>query len=155
MFKLSKRSISRLNGVHPDLVAVVNRAIEITKVDFAVTEGLRTLATQRKYVATGKSQTMNSKHLKQNDGYSHAVDLVAYVGSKVSWELNLYDNIADAIAQASKELNVPLRWGAAWNVPNIAKWNGSMEDAMMHYVDERRSQGRRPFIDGPHFELMK
>jgi peptidoglycan LD-endopeptidase CwlK len=57
------------------------------------------------------------------------------------------------MAIASRELNIPLRWGAAWNVPDIGKFDGTMEDAMMGYIDERRSQGRRPFIDGPHFEL--
>lgn len=153
-FKLSSRSLSRLDGVHPDMVAVVKRAIELTKVDFGVTEGTRSVATQREYVAAGKSQTMNSKHLPQSDGYSHAVDVVAYVGGNVSWELNLYDDIADAFKQAAKELDVSIKWGAAWNVSDITKWGGTMEDAMMHYIDERRSQGRRPFIDGPHFELI-
>lgn len=153
-FKLSKRSLSRLDGVHPDMVAVVKRAIEISKVDFGVTQGVRTLAQQKEYVRTGKSQTMNSKHLPQKDGYSHAVDVVAYVGKDISWELNLYDDIADAFAQAAKELGVSVKWGAAWNVTDITKWNGTMEAAMMHYIDERRSQGRRPFIDSPHFELV-
>jgi len=148
MFKLSQRSLDELNGVDPRLVAVVKRAIQLTTVDFGVTEGLRSLETQRKYVAAGKSQTMKSKHI---DG--KAVDLVAYVNGKVSWELNLYDNIADAMTKAAKELGLPLRWGAAWNIPDIRLWNGSMEDAMNHYVDERRREGKRPFIDGPHFEI--
>lgn len=147
-FKLSQRSLSRLEGVDPKLVAVVKRAIELTKVDFGVTEGVRSLETQKDYVARGVSQTMNSKHLTGD-----AVDLVAYIGSRVSWELNLYDDIADAMQAAARELGVPLRWGAAWNVPDIRAWHGSMADAMNHYIDERRKQGRRPFIDGPHFEL--
>ncbi len=146
-FKLSKRSLGRLEGVDADLVAVVKRAIEITTVDFGVTEGMRSIETQRKYVAAGKSQTMNSKHLTGD-----AVDVVAYVGSAVSWELNLYDDIADAFKQAGIELGVPILWGAAWNVPDITKWEGTMNDAMMHYIDERRAQGRKPFIDGPHYQ---
>jgi hypothetical protein len=149
MFRLSKRSLDRLQGVDPRLVAVVRRAIEITKVDFGVTEGLRSIETQRKYVAQGKSKTLRSKHLTGN-----AVDLVAFVDGQVSWELNLYDNIADAMKQAATELKLPLRWGAAWNVPDITKWNGTMEAAMMHYVDTRRKEGKRPFIDGPHFEMI-
>lgn len=147
-FKLSQRSLSRLEGVKPELVAVVKRAIELTKVDFGVTEGLRSVETQKDYVARGVSQTMNSKHLTGD-----AVDLVAYIGSRVSWELNLYDDIADAMKAAAQELGVPLRWGAAWNVLDITRWDGTMEQAMNHYIDERRKQGRRPFIDGPHFEL--
>ena len=148
-FKLSQRSLDRLAGVRPELKAVVLRAIELSKVDFGVSEGLRSRETQEQYVAAGKSQTMKSKHLT-----GEAVDLVAYVGSNVSWELNMYDDIADAMAQAAREAGVPMRWGAAWNVPDICEWGGTMEEAMNHYIDERRSQGRRPFIDGPHFEMM-
>jgi len=147
-FQLSKRSHDRLFGVNPKLVAVVNRAIELTTVDFGVTEGLRTVETQEAYVKAGKSQTMDSKHIGGN-----AVDLVAYINGGVSWELNLYDNIAEAMRTAAIENDLPLRWGAAWNVPDICKWTGSMEDAMNHYIDERRQQGRRPFIDAPHFEI--
>ena len=147
-FKLSSSSLKKLEGIDPKLAAVVKRAIEITKVDFGVTEGLRTLATQKKYVAAGKSQTMNSKHLTGD-----AVDLVAYVGSKISWEEKLYDDLADAMKQAAKEKGVALRWGAAWQVDDITKFNGTMEQATIQYIDLRRSQGKRPFIDGPHFEL--
>ena len=92
---------------------------------------------------------MKSKHI---DG--KAVDLVAYIGNRVSWELNLYDDLADAMKQAAIEEDVQVRWGAAWNVRDIRVWEGTMEDAMNHYIDTRRSEGRRPFIDGPHFELM-
>ncbi len=148
-FKLSQRSIERLDGVDDRLVDVVCRAIEITTVDFGVTEGLRTVETQRQYVATGKSQTMDSKHLT-----GHAVDLVAFVNGQVAWELNLYDNIADAMKQAAIEKNVPIRWGAAWNIPDIRLWRGTMEEAMMYYIDDRRRQNKRPFIDGPHFEIV-
>jgi len=148
-FRLSQRSIERLDGVDDRLVDVVCRAIEITTVDFAVNEGLRTVETQRKYVEAGKSQTMESKHLT-----GEAVDLVAYINGQVSWELNLYDNIADAIKQAAIEKNVAIRWGAAWNVPDIRMWRGTMEEAMMYYIDERRRQNKRPFIDGPHFEIV-
>ena len=153
-FKLSNRSKSRLEGVHPDMVAVVERAIELTKVDFGVTEGTRTIETQKQYVAAGKSQTMNSKHLPQSDGYSHAVDLVAYVGGTVSWELNVYDDICDALKAAAKEKGVAIKWGAAWSEGDICDYPGSAEDAMNAYIDLRRSQGRRPFIDAPHFELI-
>ncbi len=79
-FNLSKRSKDRLMGVHPDLIAVVERAIELTEVDFGVTCGVRTVEEQEANVAAGRSQTMRSKHLPQEDGYSQAVDVVAYVG---------------------------------------------------------------------------
>jgi peptidoglycan L-alanyl-D-glutamate endopeptidase CwlK len=153
-FKLSNRSLGKLEGVHPDMVATVKRAIELTKVDFGVTFGVRTLEEQKKLYAAGRSQTMNSKHLTQDSGFSHAVDLVAYDGPNVVWELNVYDDIADAMAEAANEVGCDIKWGAAWSVGNIAAYEGTMEDAMNEYIDLRRGQGRRPFIDGPHFELM-
>ena len=148
MFKLSSRSLKKLGGVKPELVQVVTRAIELTTVGFGVIQGLRTLSQQKKLVASGASQTMNSKHLTGD-----AVDLMAYIGSRGSWELNLYDNIGDAMKQASIEHGVKLRWGAAWHIPDIREWDGTMEEAMNAYIDLRRSQGRRPFLDGPHWEL--
>lgn len=153
-FRLSQRSIDRLEGVHPDMTAVVERAIQLTEVDFGVTQGVRTLEEQKANVAAGRSQTMASKHLLQDDGFSHAVDVVAYVGSDVSWELNVYDDICDAFKEAAKEVGCSIKWGAAWSEGDIRTYEGSSEDAMMAYVDLRRSQGRRPFIDAPHFELM-
>ena len=134
MFKLSQRSLNKLDGVHPDLVAVVKRAIEITDVDFGVTYGVRTVEEQEKLVASGRSQTMKSKHLIQDTGYSHAVDLVAYNGSDVVWEINVYDNICDAMARAADELEVPVKWGAAWSEGDIRFYEDTAEDAMNAYV---------------------
>ena len=91
---------------------------------------------------------MASKHITGD-----AVDLMAYIGSRGSWELNLYDDIADAMKAAAIEKNVGICWGAAWTIPDIRHWSGTMESAMMHYVDQRRSAGKRPFIDAPHFQL--
>ena len=64
-FVLGRRSLARLEGVHPDLVAVVKRAIEITPQDFAVLEGLRTKERQAQLVQAGadrKSTRLNSSH---------------------------------------------------------------------------------------------
>ena len=137
-FKLSDRSMGRLEGVDPELIGIVTRAIELTKVDFGVTCGLRTKEEQRKLVESGASQTMKSKHLE-----GRAVDVVAYIGPRITWELNVYDDIADAFKQAADEMDVGIRWGAAWNIYDLRGWDKTMEDAMNHYVDERRSQGRR------------
>ena len=146
-FQLSQRSLDRLKGVDSKLVEVVKRAIEITEVDFGVTEGLRTLERQKELVAKGASQTLKSKHIG-----GRAVDLVAYVGPRVSWELKLYDDIADAMRQAAHELDVSLRWGAAWH-KDLTESSLPAEDLMNEYIDLRRSQNKRPFIDAPHFEL--
>jgi peptidoglycan L-alanyl-D-glutamate endopeptidase CwlK len=153
-FSLSSRSRGKLEGVHPDMVAVVERAIELTKVDFGVTYGVRTMEEQEKLVAAGRSQTMKSKHLKQDSGYSHAVDVMAYVDGQGVWELNVYDDVCDAFKAAAEELGVAIKWGAAWSEGDIRSYPGTAEDAMNAYIDLRRSQGRRPFIDAPHFELI-
>jgi len=141
--------MGRLEGINPDLIRVVTEAIKTTKVDFGVTCGMRTVEEQEKLVASGASQTMKSKHLE-----GRAVDLVAYVGSNITWQLNMYDDLADAMGDAACKLEVPIKWGAAWTIGDIGDFTGTMEDAMNEYVDLRRSQGRRPFIDAPHFEMI-
>ena len=148
-YKLSTRSQERLMGIEPELKEVVYEAIKVTKIDFGVIEGLRTEEKQKQLVESGASQTMKSKHLE-----GRAVDLMAYIGGRGSWVLNVYDEIADAMKESATKVEVAVRWGAAWTVTDIREWEGTMEDAMNSYIDTRRSQGRRPFIDAPHFELM-
>jgi peptidoglycan L-alanyl-D-glutamate endopeptidase CwlK len=152
-FKLSGRSLGKLEGVHPVLVDTVKRAIEVSSVDFGVIYGVRSLAEQKRLYEAKRSQTMKSKHLVQEDGYSHAVDLMAYDGSDPSWDIVMYDDIADAMKEAALETGAKICWGAAWQIDDIAKWDGTMEQAMNAYIDLRRSQSRRPFIDGPHFQV--
>jgi len=148
-FSLSTRSLDKLDGVDPELVSVVKRAIALTKIDFGVVYGMRTEEEQEKLFAAGKSQTMKSKHL-----VGRAVDLMAYVDGKGCWELNVYDDLCDAMKAAAEELGIAIKWGAAWSEGDIRTYPDTAEDAMMKYIDLRRSQSRRPFIDGPHFELM-
>ena len=149
-FTLSQRSLGRLDGVKNELHSVVTTAIGLSNIDFGVTSGLRTQKEQEDLVARGASQSLKSKHLT-----GEAVDVVAYIGgSRISWELNLYDDIADAFKEASVREGVGIRWGASWHIPDLRDWEGTAEEAMMAYIDLRRSQGRRPFIDAPHFELV-
>ena len=99
-YKLGSRSLKNLSGVHPDLVAVVKRAIEITEQDFSVIEGMRTVKRQRELVKSGASQTMNSRHLT-----GHAVDIAPY---PLSWDWEYFYPIEDAMKQAARELGVAL-----------------------------------------------
>ena len=125
-YKLSATSEARLEGVHPDLVKVVRRAIAITANDFTVTCGLRTEKEQAENVKRGVSKTMKSKHLPQRDGYSHAVDLAPLVGGKPSFVWGKpYDDVSGAMKQAAAELGVKIQWGGDW----------------------------KKFKDGPHYEL--
>lgn len=108
-FRLSQKSIDRLSGVHPDLVAVVRRALEITEVDFAVLEGVRSRARQEQLFKQKATKTMNSRHLT-----GHAVDLAPYVGGQVRWDWPLYHKLAATVKAAAAELEVPIEWGGDW-----------------------------------------
>jgi peptidoglycan L-alanyl-D-glutamate endopeptidase CwlK len=110
-FSLSKRSLDVLKDVHPDLVKVVRLAIKYTSVDFVVIEGKRTEAKQKKLVASGASQTMNSRHLT-----GHAVDLAAWVAGEIRWDWGLYLKLAEGMKQAAKELGIKITWGGDWKM---------------------------------------
>ncbi len=117
-YKLSNRSLKRLQGVHPDLVRVVKRAIEITTIDFTVVEGLRTMERQRELKRTGATTTLRSRHLT-----GHAVDLAPYVDGKVSWDWTYYYVLEKAIKQAAKDEGVELDWGGDWpKFPDGPHW---------------------------------
>ena len=127
-YKLGTRSLQNLSGVHPDLSNVVRRAIEITKQDFTVIEGVRNIERQRKLYKSGASTTMNSRHLT-----GHAVDIAPYpfngdfdkdgIPNIEDWDQ--YYPLADAMKQAAEELSISIVWGGDW----------------------------KSFKDGPHFEL--
>lgn len=125
-FQLSQRSLTRLIGVHPDLVEVVKLAIQRTPVDFMVVEGVRTLAQQREYVTKGASQTMSSYHLPQADGFGHAIDLAPLVRGAIPWnDWRAFADLAAVVKACAAELGVPVEWGGAW----------------------------KSFKDGPHFQI--
>ena len=106
-YELGNRSKKSLSGVHPDLVAVVEAAIKITKQDFLVIEGVRSKDRQVELVKAGKSKTMNSRHLT-----GHAVDLCPY---PVDWnDHSKFNAIAEAMKAAAKDLGIPLEWGGDW-----------------------------------------
>lgn len=109
MYSLGMISRNRLNGVHTDLVKVVERAIEITTVDFTVLEGLRTPERQKALIEAGASRTLNSRHIT-----GHAVDLGALVDGIVRWDWPLYHKIAAAMKIAAAELGIKIVCGADW-----------------------------------------
>jgi len=142
VFQLSQKSLARLIGIHPDLVRVVKLGLTMSPHDFAVSEGLRSLERQRELVAKGASMTLKSKHLRQIDGWAHAVDLVA-VGDLdhdgdvdaqdvgLVWEPKVYTDIAVAMKRAAVESGVRVRWGG-----------------------EFKARDGRPWFDGPHWEIV-
>ena len=144
---LSARCELRLAGVHPDLVRVVRRAADGGAL-FRVEEGMRSLERQRQLVAKGASQTMASRHLT-----GHAVDLLPLVDGQPTFDWKHYFPLAEAIAAAAKAEGVSLIWGGAWG-RLVQDWpKGGAKAAQDAYAAERKAAGRKPFLDGPHFEL--
>ncbi|MBJ7446866.1 MAG: M15 family metallopeptidase [Brevundimonas sp.] len=155
-YALGAQSRARLKGVHPQLVRVVERAIEISPQDFLVLEGVRTPQRQRQLYGQGRTRqelaragvdvslakpsegkvtwTLISNHFVKADGYGHAVDLAPY---PVDWEgptrFPKFDAIAKAMFQAARELGIGLRWGADWDRDGKPRERGE--------------------TDSPHFEL--
>ena len=150
-FNLSQKSLDKMNGVDERLQRVVKRAIQLTKQDFMVLEGVRTKEqcminygkgrTAAQCVAKGvPAQYANPNAAKVtwlNDPFASkhvsgkAVDLVPY---PVDWnDLKKFDAIAKAMLQAAKELNVPIRWGADWDNDGKPREKGES--------------------DSPHFEI--
>jgi peptidoglycan L-alanyl-D-glutamate endopeptidase CwlK len=108
-FKFSARSLKSLQGVHPDLVRICHRALELTPIDFVVIEGLRTVERQKQLVAAGASRTMNSRHIT-----GHAIDFVPMVNGGIRWDWPLFPPVATAFKQAAAEFGTPIVWGGDW-----------------------------------------
>ena len=150
-YNLSQRSLDKLVGVDEHLQRVVKRAIQISKQDFMVLEGIRSreqcminygkgrtvaqcvakgvpaqYANPRAAKVTWLNNPFASKHVT-----GKAVDLVPY---PVDWnDLKKFDLIAQAMLQAAKELGVPVRWGADWDADGKPRERGES--------------------DSPHFEI--
>lgn len=149
---LGTSSRQHLIGVHPHLVEVVEQAIRLTAQDFTVMEGVRSLAQEKRNVAKGVSKTLNSKHLKQADGYGHAVDLVPWYGGAAHWSWPHIYPIAAAMREAAIHRGVAIRWGGVWDrtLAELGNTPVAIEQAVREY--ERRHPGP-DFLDGVHFEL--
>jgi len=149
VFVLNAGSKKELLRVHEALVSIVEKAVQLSVQEFAVHDGIRTIAEQQQMVQRGASKTLDSRHVS-----GHAVDLVPYINGKLRWEWPPIYLIADAMRIGAQELKIPLRWGGAWDVD----FTNSMEppeDLVANYVARRKKQGLSAFIDGPHFELQR
>lgn len=141
--KFSKTSKKRLSTCHNDLQLIINTAISISKIDFGVAEGHRSIEKQQQYFNEGKSKidgvTRKGKH---NYSPSLAVDIYAYVNGKASWnneDLSYLAGLIDAVAEMlykDAKITHKLRWGGNWD----------MDGEIL--IDQS-------FDDRPHFELVR
>jgi len=138
-YRFSKRSLDNLVGVHPDLVRIVHDMMDMQVMDFSVNEGLRTPERQKELFSEGKSKTLNSKHLKQPDGFGHAVDLypspidMGAVRAGNAREISRFGLLAGMMLAAAKHEGIKITWGGDWDR------DGETLD--------------HTFYDGPHFQL--
>ena len=133
-FKFGKSSEEKLSTVKDDLANVARKALELSSIDFGITEGKRSEQKQKQLVAEGASKTMKSKHLT-----GHAIDIVAYVDGGITWELKYYEEIAQSFKKAKNDLDVQIRWGG--------NWSG-------YKTDDFKLDPNNKFIDAVHFELI-
>jgi len=131
MFRFSKKSIANMKGVHPDLIKVAERAIELTKYDFGISStSVRTLEQQKDLMKRGASKTMNSRHIPGNNksDMSCAIDIQVYDETAgITWSIGYFRKVNQAFVTAAIELGVQIELGILW----------------------------KTFIDGPHIQLSK
>lgn len=155
-FSFGRKSKTELAGVIPALVSVAELGLKLSTQDFMIYDGLRTKAEQSVLVAKGASKTMNSKHLPQADGFSHAIDAVPVVGTLPKWDWELIYHVALAIDQAATQLGVANRivWGGAWD-RRLSDFGGNSQAYRKVVEDYCARHPGKDFIDGPHFQWME
>lgn len=156
-FRLGRKSRAELRGVDRRLVQCVERAIEITLQDFTVFDGMRTAAEQAELHRRGASQRDGYKRLSEHQK-GRAVDLVPWINGRPRWEWGAIYPIAHAMNVAARDMGLALVWGGAWHkmFTGIHMTSGrSAKELMDDYGRTRRAQKRRPFFDGPHYELHR
>ena len=147
-FTFGAGSARKLRGVNEALVTIAHEALAISRVDFSITSGVRTPKQQKALVEAGKSWTMDSRHLT-----GHAIDVCGWVDGATSYHSDHLFAIAEAMCSAAVAVGYPVRWGGAWHIGDIRDVKIDMADLNAEYDRLRKSQGRVPSHDLPHFEL--
>lgn len=132
MYKFGERSLKSLQGIHPNLVKVMQEAIKTSPIDFTITDGVRTLEQQKALYAQGRTKLgpivtyadgvkNKSNHQVKADGYGHAIDLYPFFLGQI--QLNHKDTIknlriiADHIQKVANQLGIKITRGIDWKKP--------------------------------------
>ena len=139
-YKLSERSLKSLEGVDPNLVKIVKRAIEITEQDFIVIEGLRTKEQMMINYGKGRTASQLAVHgipasyakpkeakvtwlnnpFASNHAKGKAVDIVP---APVTWDdIAKFKKINEAMQVAAKEFGIKLSYGGDWTKKDYPHW---------------------------------
>jgi peptidoglycan L-alanyl-D-glutamate endopeptidase CwlK len=106
---LTARDLLRLQDVHPDLVKIIHKVAADSPLEFFIVEGKRSIEDEKKAVAAGKSQTLDSRHI-----FGLAVDIAVKVEGALTWDVKYYHQFADAFLATAASLAVPVVWGGSW-----------------------------------------
>ena len=107
----TEQSRSRMQGVDPRLIAILEEARRASGINFEISEGMRDSARQAEMVRTGKSQTMNSRHLHGNAMDVHILN----PDGSINWDFDAYRPVADAAKAAAARLGYDdFVWGGDW-----------------------------------------
>ena len=141
MYRLSKRSASRLRGINHILIKIIKEAIKDSPYDFGIPVfgGKRSSSEQYVLYLRGKSNCDGYKKKSYHQS-GNAFDIFLYIDGKASWNKNKLEKVAKhIIGIAESSHGVILRWGGDWDGDGIR-------------VDKDPTES---FFDGAHFEIKK
>jgi len=118
-YSFTESSEKNFANVHPDLVKLARKALELSPVNFGVSEGARSVDRQRYLLGQRATQTLDSRHIPAEpmgggNNLSHAIDIFPFVGGEARYDGRLFAEIKEAWDQASVLLKIPFEWGGDW-----------------------------------------
>jgi peptidoglycan L-alanyl-D-glutamate endopeptidase CwlK len=139
-FTWNASSVKRMQGLHPDLVKVLNKFAESSPYLCNIAQGCRTADDEMGLwlECHNPDGTRNDKPWKTNcNGYpigvvapngiqgtgvsnhqgGYAVDLAIIIDGTYNTVLENYHTIANSMLQAAASLNVPMVYGGSWVAP--------------------------------------
>lgn len=152
----SSRSRRNLRGCEPVIGEFARRLLIVSPTDLSILSStLRSVEQQREFVRKGVSRTMKSKHLPNERGLSEAVDIGIYIPGVNVWKIqgvyDMYEDLHEAAQSVARDMDLDIRSGICWQNLNTDK---SFDDLLWEYRSGKRRQSKRPFFDGPHFEII-
>ena len=115
-FKLSLRSLNRLKGVEPVLLAIVVDAVRCSPYDFGIPQhGGKRSADEQNLLFKNKKTRLDGFVKKSYHQSGKAFDIYGIKDGRVTWEPEVMEGIAIHIKQTAwNRYKIRLRWGGEW-----------------------------------------
>ena len=138
MYKLSKRSLGRLEGINDDLLSIVKESIKHSPWDFGIPQmgGMRTSEDQH-YLYLRKVSQLDGYNKKSYHQTGKAFDIYLYIDGKASWDRDKLEDVAKHIIAVAADMGLEITWGGDWDGDGIR-------------VDKDADEH---FFDGAHFQI--